>query len=167
MATMSGEIVAYLRGGYSLTIPEHFFLRRVGKDVTLAPPEENDAVCVEVEAWLRETLTKHSATLAVQDASTVRPSRFDLLLDQCDPQASKPDTGHEVLDLLNDKNAWAAAIQVFGGKEEAKRWMTSPLDIYEGLSPVEMLQEDPQRVYDSGKMHENPRHDAAFSALRG
>ena len=50
---LSGEIIAYLRGGYALTLPDHFFLRRLsGIDATLVPPEENDAVCAEVETSL-------------------------------------------------------------------------------------------------------------------
>src|SRR5690554_980254 len=52
MAAMSDDIIAYLHGGYSLTIPDGFFIRRSGEiDATLVPPEENDAVCAEVEAW--------------------------------------------------------------------------------------------------------------------
>lgn len=57
MPEMSGEIIAYLRGGFALSIPDHFFLHRSSDtNATLVPPEQNDAVCVKVEAWLHSAL---------------------------------------------------------------------------------------------------------------
>lgn len=158
MAAMSGEIIAYLRGGYTLTIPEHFYLRCYGSDVTLVPPEEDDTVCAEVEEWLRSTLAAHEKDLSQAVAPTDQPYSLDQLLQQCDPHAPEPedfkawrdmpDVGREVLELLNEKDVWAAAERVFGGKEKAQRWMTKPHQQLEDRSPEEALAEDPQQVYD-------------------
>ncbi|MDR5900420.1 hypothetical protein QC823_15760 [Halomonas vilamensis] len=89
--SMSGEIVAYLRGGGALSIPESFFIRRSGNDVGIVSAEANDAVCEAVDRWLRNTLTLHPPTSITQEASTIRPGRLDLLLEQCDPDASELD----------------------------------------------------------------------------
>jgi hypothetical protein len=78
MAAMSGEIIAYLRGGYSLTIPDKFFIRRSGEtDATLVPPDENDEVCAKVETWLRKTLTRHDLDITKGVTADERPYSLD------------------------------------------------------------------------------------------
>lgn len=159
LAAMSGEIIAYLRGGYSLIIPDEFFIRRSSEiDATLVPPEENDAVCAEVEAWLRATLNTHEKDLPAAVPLAERPYSLDQLLEQCDPQAphpeelkawhEMPDVGREVVEYLNDNDVWGAAERVFGDKEKAQRWMKTPLKQLNDRSPIEVLNEDPQQVYD-------------------
>lgn len=57
LPSWSGEIVAYLRGGDSITLPEGFFLRdEPGMDPAIVTPEYNDEVCAEVGQWLRQEL---------------------------------------------------------------------------------------------------------------
>ncbi|QTP54676.1 DUF2384 domain-containing protein [Billgrantia sulfidoxydans] len=159
MAAMSGEIIAYLRGGYSLIIPDEFFIRRSSEiDATLVPPEENDAVCAEVEAWLRATLTSLEANFAEAVPLEERPYSLDQLLEQCDPQApyseeqhawqDMPDVGREMVEYLNDNDVWGAAERVFGDKEKARRWMKTPLKQLNDRSPIVVLSEDPQQVHD-------------------
>ncbi|MCH4565266.1 DUF2384 domain-containing protein [Halomonas sp. EGI 63088] len=159
MAAMSGEIIAYLRGGYSVAIPDEFFIRRSSEiDAALVPPEENDAVCAEVEAWLRDTLTSREANFAEAVPLEERPYSLDQLLKQCDPQARQseelkawhemPDVGREVVEYLKDNDVWAAAERVFGDKEKAQRWMAKSLKQLNDRSPIEVLDEDPQQVHD-------------------
>ncbi|MDI5934674.1 antitoxin Xre/MbcA/ParS toxin-binding domain-containing protein [Halomonas kalidii] len=159
MAAMSGEIIAYLRGGYSLTIPDEFFIHRSSEiDAALVPPEANDTVCEEVEAWLRTTLAAHEKDLPEAVPLEDRPYSLDQLLKQSNPQAPQPedlqawqdmpDVGREVLELLNEKDVWTAAECVFGNKAKAQRWMTQPQKQLEGRSPEEALAKDPQQVYD-------------------
>lgn len=159
MAAMSGEIIAYLRGGYALTIPDHFFLYRHSEiEAALVSPEENDAVCAKVEGWLRETLTVHQKDLPTTVPLEDRPYSLNQLLEQCDTQAPQPDdlqawedmpdVGREVVDFLNENDVWAAAERVFGDKEKAQRWMTRPLKQLNHRSPVDVLAEDQQQVYD-------------------
>ncbi|MDR5900259.1 hypothetical protein QC823_14910 [Halomonas vilamensis] len=86
---MSGEIVAYLRDGRALPIPEYFFILQAGNSSAVVPPQENDYVCAAVEVWLRDALLKTATVL--EKASTVWPARLNILLDQCDPNAPEPD----------------------------------------------------------------------------
>jgi ABC-type proline/glycine betaine transport system ATPase subunit len=108
---MSGEIEAYLRDGGALPIPESFFVFQTGTSSALVPPQANDYVCATVETWLREALLKTSTVL--EKASTVRLARLEILLDQCDPNASDPDdiqawqhmgdVGREIIDVPTEK----------------------------------------------------------------
>ena len=159
MAAMSGEIIAYLRGGYSLTIPDEFFIRRSGEiDATLVPPEENDAVCAKVEAWLREMLTRPDVDTTKAVPAEERPYSLDQLLAQCDPQAphpeelqtwqDTPDVGREILETPTETDIWQAAERLFESREGAERWMTSPEISLRGRTPVDVMVEDPQLVYD-------------------
>ncbi|UYG06858.1 antitoxin Xre/MbcA/ParS toxin-binding domain-containing protein [Halomonas sp. M4R1S46] len=159
MAAMSGEIIAYLRGGYSLTVPDHFFLRRSsGIDASLVPPEENDAVCEEVEAWLRTTLAAHEKDLPEAVPLEDRPYSLDQLLQQCDLQAPElgelkewhdaPDVGREILDGPSEIDIWKAAERLLEGREGAERWMTSPEIALRGRTPADVMVEEPQQVYD-------------------
>ncbi|MDI5986019.1 DUF2384 domain-containing protein [Halomonas sp. M4R5S39] len=159
MAAMSGEIIAYLRGGYSLIIPDEFFIRRSSEiDAALVAPEENDAVCAKVEAWLRTTLNLRGINTTEAVPLVERPYSLDQLLAQCDPQAphteelkawqEMPDVGREVVEYLNANDVWGAAERVFGDKEKARRWMKAPLKQLNGRSPIEVLNEDPQQVHD-------------------
>lgn len=75
---MTGEIVAYLRGGKALTIPDDFFLRRLDADVSLVHPDENDDVCDAVEKWLLETLSQPQLATEAYTASSTHPRRFEL-----------------------------------------------------------------------------------------
>ncbi|MGK0547436.1 antitoxin Xre/MbcA/ParS toxin-binding domain-containing protein [Halomonas cupida] len=159
MAAMSGEINAYLHGGYSLTIPDDFFIRRSGEiDATLVPPEENDAVCAKVEAWLREMLTRPDVDTTKSVPAEERPYSLDQLLAQCDPQAlpteelqawqDMPDVGCEIVDMPTETDIWQAAERLFESREGAERWMTSPEISLRGRTPVDVMVEDPQLVYD-------------------
>ncbi|MDW7748251.1 hypothetical protein [Halomonas sp.] len=57
LPSWSGEIVAYLRGGGSISIPDRFFFRdEPGVDPAIVSPEFNDEVCAEVQEWLRQEL---------------------------------------------------------------------------------------------------------------
>nr|WP_298522548.1 hypothetical protein [uncultured Halomonas sp.] len=88
MADMSGEIIAYLRGGYALTIPDHFFLHYHSDiDATIVSSKENDAVCGEVEAWLRSSLAAHTKGLSQAVPLEDRPYSLNKLLQQFDPQS--------------------------------------------------------------------------------
>lgn len=75
---MTGEIVAYLRDGRALTIPDDFFLRRLDGDVSLVHPEENDDVCDAVEKWLQETLSQPQLRAEAYTPSSAYPRRFEL-----------------------------------------------------------------------------------------
>lgn len=79
LPSMTGEIVAYLRGGKALTIPDDFFLRRLDREVSLVHPEENDDVCNAVEKWLQETLSQPQPTAEAYTASSAYPKRFELM----------------------------------------------------------------------------------------
>ncbi|AXY44054.1 MbcA/ParS/Xre antitoxin family protein [Halomonas sp. JS92-SW72] len=159
MAALSGEIIAYLRGGCALTIPDYFFLRRSGEiDATLVLPEHNDDVCKKVEAWLRVTLIIHKAELSKSIPLEDRPFSLDQLLEQCDitaPQHEEikawqemPDIGRELLGGLGENDVWEKAERVFDSYENAQKWMRQPLKQLEGRSPEEVLPSDIQRVYD-------------------
>ncbi|MBS8269537.1 DUF2384 domain-containing protein [Halomonas litopenaei] len=159
MAAMSGEIIAYLRGGYALTIPDEFFICRSGEiDATLVPLGKNDEVCKEVEAWLREMLTRPDVDTTKGVPAEEQPYSLNQLLAQCDPQApipeelqvwqDMPDVGREVVECLNDNDVWGAAERVFGDKEKAQRWMKTPLKQLNDRSPIEVLDEDPQQVHE-------------------
>ncbi|WP_458526458.1 antitoxin Xre/MbcA/ParS toxin-binding domain-containing protein [Onishia taeanensis] len=159
MAAMSGEIIAYLRGGYSLTIPDEFFIRRSGElDATLVPPEENDAVCAKVQAWLRKTLTRRDVDTTKGVPAEERPYSLDQLLAQCNPQAPNPDelkawqdmpdVGREILEAPTETDIWQAAERLFESREGAERWMTSPEIALRGRTPADVVVEDPQLVYD-------------------
>lgn len=159
MAAMSGEVIAYLRGGYALTIPDEFFIRRSGEvDATLVPPEDNDVVCEKVEAWLRETLTRLGVGITEAVPVEERSYSLDQLLAQCDPQASHPDemkawqdmpdVGREILEAPTETDIWQAAERLFESREGAERWMTSPEIALRGRTPVDFMVEDPLLVYD-------------------
>lgn len=159
MAAMSGEVIAYLRGGYALTIPDEFFIRRSGEvDATLVPPEDNDMVCEKVEAWLRETLTRLGVSITEAVPVEERSYSLDQLLAQCDSQASHPDemkawqdmpdVGREILEAPTETDIWQAAERLFESREGAERWMTSPEIALRGRTPVDFMVEDPQLVYD-------------------
>ena len=159
MAAMSGEVIAYLRGGYSLTIPDEFFIRRSGEiDATLLPPEENDAVCVEVEAWLREMLTRPDVDTTKGVPAEERPYSLDQLLAQCDTQAPHPEelqawqdmpnVGREILEAPTETEIWLAAERLFESRKSAERWMKSPAIALRGRTPIDVMIEDPHLVYD-------------------
>lgn len=159
MAAMSGDIIAYLRGGYSLTVPDHFFLsRRSEIDATLIPSDQNDAVCGEVEAWLRRTLAAHEKDLPNTVPLEKRPYSLDQLLQQCELEAPEleelkgwhdaPDVGLEIPDAPCERDVWQAAERLFGNLEGAKRWMLSPEIAFSGRTPADVALEDPQQVYD-------------------
>ena len=78
LPNMTGEIVAYLRDGKALTIPDEFFLRRLDGDVALVHPQENDVVCDSVEKWLQETLSQLQPMTEAYTASSAYPRRFEL-----------------------------------------------------------------------------------------
>ncbi|MDW7746684.1 antitoxin Xre/MbcA/ParS toxin-binding domain-containing protein [Halomonas sp.] len=159
MAAMSGEIIAYLRGGYALTIPDEFFICRSGEiDATLVPPEENDAVCAKVEAWLREMLTRPDVDTTKAVPAEERPYSLDQLLAQCDLQApppeelqawqDTPDVGREILEAPTERDIWQAAERLFESREGAERWMTSPEIALRSRTPADVMVEDPQQIYD-------------------
>lgn len=159
MAAMSGEIIAYLRGGYSLTIPDEFFIRSSGEiDATLVPPDENDGVCTKAEAWLREMLMRPDVDTTKGVPAEERPYSLDQLLAQCDPQApppdelqawqDMPDVGSEVVPDLSAHDVRGEAEKLFGNKEKAQSWLKKPLKQFGGRSPEETLREDPRQVYD-------------------
>lgn len=88
IAAMSGDIIAYLRGGYSLTVPDRFFLRRRSEvDATLVLPEQNGAVCDEVETWLRRTLAAYEKGMPETVLLGERPYPLNQLLKQCELEA--------------------------------------------------------------------------------
>lgn len=152
---MSGEIVAYLRDGHALPIPEYFFILQAGNSSAVVSPQENDYVCSAVEAWLRDALLKTSPVL--EKASTVRPARLNILLDQCDPNAPEPDdiqawqhmgdVGREIIDSPSREDIWEAAVQVMG-EVQARRWMKTAHPLLDGKSPNLCIVEDPARVYE-------------------
>ncbi|MDT8878362.1 antitoxin Xre/MbcA/ParS toxin-binding domain-containing protein [Halomonas saccharevitans] len=159
MAAMSGEIIAYLRGGYSVTIPNEFFIYKSSEiDAVLVSPEENDAVCEKVDAWLRATLEVYGKDLPKTVPLEDRPYSLYLLLQQCDLQAPEldevkewqeaPDVGRECLDSPSEIDVWQAAERLLENREGAKRWMTSPKKVFRGRTPAEVAVEDPQRAYD-------------------
>ena len=102
---LSGDIVAYVRGGYAITVPAAFYLRRQGNQVALVDPEENDRVEAAVAAWLRKSLGEHAVLLEEPRSAAQRPYSLDELLAQCDPSAADseelrqwramPDVGRE------------------------------------------------------------------------
>ncbi|CAM3986480.1 hypothetical protein VRRI112168_09160 [Vreelandella rituensis] len=151
---MSGEIVAYLRGGSALHIPEYFFILQSVNSSAVISPQENDYVCAAVEAWLRETLLQ--ASTALENASTVRQARFNILLDQCDPNAPEPDdiqawrdmrdVGREVIDAPSREDIWDAAVQAMG-EVQARRWMKTSHPQLDDRSPNVCVEESPERVY--------------------
>lgn len=159
MAAMSGEIIAYLRGGYALTVPDHFFLRRsFDIETTLVPSEENDVVCDAVDNWLRTTLYALDKYLLEVISLEERPCSLNHLLQQCNlrvPELGElnesqgaPDMGGEVLDAPNEIDVWKAAEELFMSREAAERWMTSPRKAFHGRTPAKMAVEQPQKVYD-------------------
>ena len=85
---LSGDIVAYLRGGYAITIPSAFFLQQQGNQVALVGPEENERIEAEVAAWLRKAVTEHATLLERPLPVAKRPYSLDELLAQCDPSAA-------------------------------------------------------------------------------
>ena len=155
LADMSGEIVAYLRDGSAVHIPEYFFILQSGNSSAVVPPQENDYVCAAVEAWLREALLMPSTTL--KKASTVRPSRLNILLDQCDPNAPEPDdiqawqhmgeVGREIIDAPCREDIWNAAVRAMG-EVQARRWKKTTHLLLDGKSPNLGIEEDPARVYE-------------------
>ncbi|MCA1773997.1 MAG: hypothetical protein LC677_15870 [Halomonas sp.] len=155
MPDMSGEIVAYLRGGRALHIPEHFFIRKDGNSSAVIPSTENDRVCEAVQAWLNDALSRN--TEETVNASTVRPARLNILLDQCDPNAPEPDdiqawhqmgdVGREIINDPSREDIWEAAVQVMG-EVQARRWMKTAHPKLDGKSPNISIEEDPKRVYE-------------------
>lgn len=152
---MSGEIVAYLRDGRALPIPEYFFIIQSGNTSAVVPPQENDYVCAAVEAWLRDALLKTSTLL--EKASAVRPARLNILLDQCDPNAPEPDdiqgwqnmrdVGREIINTPSREKVWEAAVQVMG-EVQARRWMKTAHPQLDGKSPNLCIEDDPAGVYE-------------------
>lgn len=152
---MSGEIVAYLRDGRALLIPEYFFILQSGNSSAVVPPQENDYVCVTVETWLREAVLQSSTVL--EKASTVRPARLNILLDQCDPNAPEPDdiqawqhmrdVGREIIDTPSREDVWNAAVKSMG-EVQARRWMKTAHPQLDGKSPNLCIEEDPTWVYE-------------------
>ncbi|MCD1652680.1 MULTISPECIES: hypothetical protein [Halomonas] len=152
---MSGEIVAYLRDGHALPIPEYFFILQTGHSSAVVLPQENDYVCSAVEAWLRDALLKTSTVL--EKASTVRPARLNILIDQCDPNAPEPgdiqawqhmgDVGREIIDAPSREDVWNAAARAMG-EVQARRWMKTAHPLLDSKSPNLGIEEDPTRVYE-------------------
>ena len=152
---MSGEIVAYLRGGLAVPIPEHLFIRQVGNSASVVPKSENDRICNAVDAWLRETLSRENEDTG--NASTLRPSRLNIMLDQCDPKAPEPDDiqawqhmgeiGKERIDIPGREDIWDAAIKAMG-EVQARRWMKTSHPKLNGKSPNLYIEEDSTRVYE-------------------
>ncbi|MGP9632084.1 hypothetical protein ACT3R7_03350 [Halomonas sp. AOP43-A1-21] len=152
---MSGEIVAYLRGGRAVPIPEHLFIRQAGNSASVVPKNENDRVCNAVNAWLRETLSRENEDTV--NASTIRPSRLNILLDQCDPNAPEPDdiqawqhmgdAGKEKIDIPSREDIWEAAVQAMG-ETQARRWMKTAHPQLDDKSPNVCIEESHMRVYE-------------------
>lgn len=152
---MSGEIVAYLRNGHALPIPEYFFILQTVNSSAVVSPQENDYVCAAVEAWLRDALLKTSTEL--EKASTVRPARLNILLDQCDPYAPEPDdiqawqhmgeVGREIIDAPSREDIWNATVRAMG-EVQARCWMKTAHPLLDGKSPNLCIVEDPARVYE-------------------
>ncbi|WP_202114787.1 hypothetical protein [Vreelandella zhuhanensis] len=152
---MSGEIVAYLRDGRALHIPEHFFIGQSGNSSAVVAPQENERVCDAVDTWLREALLHE--TDALQKASTVRPARLNSLLDQCDPNAPEPDdiqawrdmrdVGRVAIDSPSREEVWETAVKKLG-EAQAQRWMKTSHPQLDNRSPNLRVEESPQRVYE-------------------
>lgn len=152
---MSGEIVAYLRGGRALHIPEQFFIRQAGNSSAVISPAKNDQVCEAVDAWLRNALSREAVDCV--NASTVRPSRLNILLDQCDPNAPEPDdiqawqhmgeVGREIIDSPSREDIWNAAVRAMG-EVQARRWMKTAHHALADKSPNLCIEEDPAGVYE-------------------
>ncbi|WP_417788413.1 hypothetical protein [Stutzerimonas xanthomarina] len=152
---MSGEIVAYLRGGRALPIPEHFFIRHVGSSSAVITSTENDQAFEAVDAWLTDVLSRETDESVT--ASTLRPSRLNILLDQCDPNAPEPDdiqawqrmgeVGREIIDVPSREDIWDAAVEVMG-EVQARRWMKTAHPQLDGKSPNLCIEEDPAGVYE-------------------
>lgn len=151
---MSGEIVAYIQGGRALHIPEHFFIRLSANSSSVVSPQENEHVCKAVDAWLRNALLRDAKDSLI--ASTVRPARLNILLDECDPNAPEPDDmqawrdmhdiGREVIDSPTQEDIWDAAVRTWG-EVQARRWMKSPHPHLDNTSPNLCIEKDPARVY--------------------
>lgn len=152
---MSGEIVAYLRGGRALHIPEHFFIQQASKSSKVISPTENDRVCEAVDAWLRDVLSRETDDSVT--ASTLRPARLNIFLDQCDPNAPEPDdieawqhigdVGKERIDIPSREDIWAAAVQAIG-ETQARRWMKTAHPRLDYKSPNVCIEESSMRVYE-------------------
>lgn len=152
---MSGEIVAYLRGGHALHIPEHFFIRQADNSSAVISPAENDRACEAVDAWLRDVLSRDTEDSV--NASTVLPARLNILLDQCDPNAPEPDeiqawqhigeVGREIIDAPSREDIWETAMQVMG-EVQARRWMKTAHPKLGGKSPNLCIEVEPARVYE-------------------
>jgi len=152
---MSGEIVAYLLGGRALPIPEHFFIRHTDNSLAVIPSSENDQACEAVDTWLTDVLSRETDDSVI--ASTLRPSRLNILLDQCDPNAPEPDdiqawqhmgeVGREIIDAPSREDIWEAAVQVMG-EVQARRWMKTAHPQLEGKSPNLCIEEYPAGVYE-------------------
>tara|TARA_R110002020_G_scaffold26307_8_gene84983 strand:+ start:7050 stop:7688 length:639 start_codon:yes stop_codon:yes gene_type:complete len=152
---MSGEIVAYLRGGRALPIPEHFFIRHAGNSSAVIPMTENDQACEAVEAWLRDVLSRGTDDTVA--ASTLRPARLNILLDQCDPNAPEPDDiyawqhmgelGREIINAPSREDIWEAAVQVMG-QVQALRWMKTAHPQLGGKTPDLCIEGGPVLVYE-------------------
>lgn len=85
---LSGEIVAYVRGGYAITIPAAFFLQQQSNQVALVGPKENERIVAEVATWLRKAVTEHATLLERPLPVAERPYSLDKLLAQCNPSAA-------------------------------------------------------------------------------
>lgn len=152
---MSGEIVAYMRGGRAVPIPEHLFIQQSGSSGSVVPKVDNDRVCNAVYAWLRETLSRDNEDTV--NASTLRPSRLNILLDQCDPNAPEPDdiqawqhigeVGREIIEAPCREDIWDAAVKAMG-EGQARRWMKTSHPKLNGKSPNLCIEEDPKRIYE-------------------
>ncbi|MGP9536211.1 hypothetical protein [Halomonas sp. AOP42-E1-30] len=152
---MSGEIVAYLRGGRALPIPEHFFIRHIGNSLAVIPSSENDQACEAVDTWLTDVLSRETDDSVI--ASMLKPSRLNILLDQCDRNAPEPDdiqawqhmgeVGREIFDAPSREDIWEAAVQVMG-EVQARRWMKTAHPQLEGKSPNLCIEEDPAGIYE-------------------
>ena len=87
-----------------------------------------------------------------------RPYSLDQLLAQCDPQAlppeelqawqDMPDVGREIVDVPSETDIWQAAERLFESRKGAERWMKSPAIALRGRTPIDVMIEDPQLVYD-------------------
>lgn len=155
LPNMSGEIVAYLRGGRAVLIPEYFYIVKSDNSRAVVPPQENDYICAAVEAWLLDALLKTSTVL--EKASTVRPVRLNILLDQCDPNAPEPDdiqawqhmgdVGRENINAPSREDIWNAAVRAMG-EVQTRHWMKTAQTQLDDKSPNVCIEESPMRVYE-------------------
>lgn len=152
---MSDEIVAYLRDGRALPIPEHFFIRLTDNSSAVIPSSENDQACEDVDMWITDLLSRETDDSVT--ASTLRPSRLNILLDQCDLNAPESDeiqawqhmgeVGREIIDAPSREHIWDAAVEVVG-EVQARRWMKTAHPQLDGESPNLCIEEDPAWVYE-------------------